>query len=109
MNDYELIGRLADLDTRLQKLEGIEPAPQPQPATKPPRLIEAVEAIFKNRWAYSLEELEPILAREKRIAEAREGLLNAARKMRSNISYKSVIDAYDRAWDFYDAVLNEKE
>lgn len=47
MNEYELIGRLADLDTRLKKLEGIEPIQPPQqPQPAPVTLVGVCEDYF---------------------------------------------------------------
>ena len=45
MNEYEFIGRLADLDSRLRKIEGREPIPE-QPAPAPVSLVEAVESVL---------------------------------------------------------------
>lgn len=44
MNEYELIGRLADLDSRLRKIEAIHDQPAP---VKPQTLIEADKALFE--------------------------------------------------------------
>lgn len=81
MNEYELIGRLADLDTRLKKIEkvlfhnsDIQPQP-PQPA--PVTLVEAVSAFLKS-WGENDQEgtlrkyvdvMEEALTAEKRRQE----------------------------------------
>ena len=116
MTEYEIVMKLVDLEARLRKVEEdkqlhsgwINTNPQPQPT-----LIEAVEQ-FLASWATNIKEetllplidkLDEALTREKRIAEAREEVIESARRLESVTK-----DAYrlHDALKHYDEVCNEK-
>lgn len=112
MNEYELIGRLANLDTRLKKLEGAEPVPQPAPV---PKLVEAVEEFILGCNAIpdyqDIAALNKALAREKQRQELVEkALLGAksqyARHKSDNCGYECNCE-HCLAWLALDAFDNQ--
>ncbi len=96
MNEYELIGRFADLDSRLRKIEGREPI-QEQPAPAPaPKLVEAVESVIHRfdqiynscvdegtHLSDRIEAMRPALAREKKRQELVDSLIMGVRNWRN--------------------------
>lgn len=105
MNEYELIGRLADLDARVKKLEGVEPVPQP----RTPRLVEACAdyidwvdtgcayATDYKLQGYYTDKIRLALAAEKKRQELVESIITNWRDgcdWKLNAAIKA-LDAYD--------------